>query len=144
MLDKLSDLPGSIIDIILIRIPLGDAVRTSILSTKWRFHWTRIDSLMLDKDFFSDFHVPDVSSYLSIVGKIISLPIRKFSLHVPDFWAYAYPCMLCVTAYKHGYFGYHNDGFTVSNFSRKVMMIIHFRALCFDVQRTETFVIDGH
>ncbi|GJV99317.1 F-box/FBD/LRR-repeat protein [Tanacetum coccineum] len=46
--DILSTLPENIIDDILTRMPIRDAVRTSILSRKWRFCWTSISKLVFD------------------------------------------------------------------------------------------------
>ncbi|KAM3328239.1 hypothetical protein P3S68_032931 [Capsicum galapagoense] len=48
-LDVLSNLPAHVLDDILICLPLRDAVRTSILSNKWRFNWCRLPALMLDQ-----------------------------------------------------------------------------------------------
>ncbi|GKC57655.1 F-box/FBD/LRR-repeat protein-like protein, partial [Tanacetum coccineum] len=46
--DILSTLPENIIDDILTCMPIRDAVRTSILSRKWRFCWTSIPKLVFD------------------------------------------------------------------------------------------------
>ncbi|PHU22236.1 F-box/FBD/LRR-repeat protein [Capsicum chinense] len=46
--DALSYLPDNIIDVILMCLPCKDAVRTSILSKKWRYHWCRLSELTLD------------------------------------------------------------------------------------------------
>nr|GEW21906.1 hypothetical protein [Tanacetum cinerariifolium] len=46
--DILSTLPENVIDDILTRMPIRDAVRTSILSRKWRFCWTSIPKLVFD------------------------------------------------------------------------------------------------
>ncbi|KAF2312779.1 hypothetical protein P3X46_031262 [Hevea brasiliensis] len=46
--DLISDLPQSIIEGILTRLPLRDAVRTSILSTKWRYRWATLTHLVFD------------------------------------------------------------------------------------------------
>ncbi|KAM3203578.1 hypothetical protein P3L10_031204 [Capsicum annuum] len=45
--DVLSNLPDSLINDILTRLPLRDAVRTSILSKKWRYKWNGIQHLVL-------------------------------------------------------------------------------------------------
>ncbi|KAK9277639.1 hypothetical protein L1049_007185 [Liquidambar formosana] len=47
--DFLSDLPQSIIESILTRLPIRDAVRTSILSTRWRYKWATLTQLVFDE-----------------------------------------------------------------------------------------------
>ncbi|PHT31131.1 hypothetical protein CQW23_27468 [Capsicum baccatum] len=51
--DVLSILPPNVIDNILLRLPCKDAVRTSILSTEWRYHWCRLTELTLDESLWS-------------------------------------------------------------------------------------------
>ncbi|XP_010258397.1 PREDICTED: F-box/FBD/LRR-repeat protein At1g13570-like [Nelumbo nucifera] len=46
--DIISDLPPIIIEHILVSMPLRDAVRTSILSKKWRYKWVTIPNLKFD------------------------------------------------------------------------------------------------
>lgn len=46
--DIISELPQSIIETILTKIPIRDAVRTSILSTRWRYKWSNITHLVFD------------------------------------------------------------------------------------------------
>ncbi|CAA2953082.1 F-box FBD LRR-repeat At1g13570-like isoform X1 [Olea europaea subsp. europaea] len=46
--DKISNLPEHIIDNILSSLPLRDAVRTSILSSKWRFKWVTLPHLVFE------------------------------------------------------------------------------------------------
>ncbi|KAG6654044.1 F-box/FBD/LRR-repeat protein At1g13570 [Carya illinoinensis] len=48
--DLISDLPQSIIESILTRLPLRDAVRTSLLSSKWRYRWATLTHLVFDED----------------------------------------------------------------------------------------------
>ncbi|KAK4360217.1 hypothetical protein RND71_019169 [Anisodus tanguticus] len=50
--DLLSNLPENVIDAIGIHLPLRDAVRTSILSKKWRYKWCRLPELTLDQAFW--------------------------------------------------------------------------------------------
>ncbi|KAL8112807.1 hypothetical protein AgCh_020199 [Apium graveolens] len=47
--DNISDLPQSIIDSILTKLPRRDAVKTSFLSTKWRYQWTTMTQLIFDE-----------------------------------------------------------------------------------------------
>ncbi|CAL0315286.1 unnamed protein product [Lupinus luteus] len=47
--DFISDLPQSIIESILTQLPIRDAVRTSILSSKWRYKWASMTHLVFDE-----------------------------------------------------------------------------------------------
>ncbi|CAM8884305.1 unnamed protein product [Rhodiola kirilowii] len=101
IIDRISDLPNSIIDSILDRVTIGDAVRTSVLSSKWRHHWTRVRNLVFDQKFVRDEIVRTDSNrisyemaqgmkshYFEAVGTFLWLyqgPIHKFVLHVPYF-----------------------------------------------------------
>ncbi|MCE2055106.1 hypothetical protein HAX54_041991 [Datura stramonium] len=46
--DIISNLPGDVINVILMCLPLQDAVRTSVLSRKWRYNWAKLPKLTLD------------------------------------------------------------------------------------------------
>lgn len=46
--DMISELPQSIIESILTKLPIRDAVRTSILSTRWRYKWSDLTQLVFD------------------------------------------------------------------------------------------------
>ncbi|XVF43337.1 hypothetical protein PTKIN_Ptkin02bG0032500 [Pterospermum kingtungense] len=46
--DKISNLPDNITEQILGRMPIRDAVRTSVLSTNWRDKWTTLSDLVFD------------------------------------------------------------------------------------------------
>ncbi|CAM8904500.1 unnamed protein product [Rhodiola kirilowii] len=88
--DRISDLPNYIIECILDRLPIRDAVATSLLSKEWRHKWTRIPNLVFDNKFINN-----IVGYRSqreptipfIIGKILLLhvgPIHKFSLCIPS------------------------------------------------------------
>nr|XP_018623306.1 F-box/FBD/LRR-repeat protein At1g13570-like isoform X1 [Nicotiana tomentosiformis]XP_018623307.1 F-box/FBD/LRR-repeat protein At1g13570-like isoform X1 [Nicotiana tomentosiformis]XP_018623308.1 F-box/FBD/LRR-repeat protein At1g13570-like isoform X1 [Nicotiana tomentosiformis] len=87
-LDMLSSLPENVIDDILVRLPLRDVVRTSILSKKWRYNWCRLPELALDqtlwitkKDLMYFTH-----KFTKIVNHIMRFhdgPITKFTLFIP-------------------------------------------------------------
>ncbi|CAK9185951.1 unnamed protein product [Ilex paraguariensis] len=46
MLDRLSDMPWDILDNILGCLPIKDAVRTSVLSRKWRYTWVYLSNIV--------------------------------------------------------------------------------------------------
>ncbi|EOY01506.1 F-box/RNI-like superfamily protein [Theobroma cacao] len=46
--DIISNLPDNVIESILGRLPIRDAVRTSILSRSWRYKWTALPNLVFD------------------------------------------------------------------------------------------------
>ncbi|OMO65102.1 hypothetical protein COLO4_31580 [Corchorus olitorius] len=78
--DYFSRLPDSIIiDEILSRLPTKDAVKTGVLSTRWKHLWTCNPNLS-----FGLFGIRDDQGYASFVNKTLSLhssdKVRKFSL----------------------------------------------------------------
>ncbi|KAK9047099.1 hypothetical protein V6N11_052957 [Hibiscus sabdariffa] len=89
-LDRISNLPGHVIDQILSRLPIRDAVRSSVLSRKWRYKWAKIPCLVFDNQCF------DVSSQdqtfiknkvVNIIDHVLLLhngPIHKFKLSHRD------------------------------------------------------------
>lgn len=50
--DVISNLPEDIINLILVHLPIRDAIRTSILSTNWRYKWDSIPDLVFDRHCF--------------------------------------------------------------------------------------------
>ncbi|KAF7123479.1 hypothetical protein RHSIM_Rhsim12G0069400 [Rhododendron simsii] len=97
--DIISDLPDTIIEKILVRMPIRDAVRTSVLSKKWRFNWINIPVLAFDDTslvdpyptFFCQLLPPDQLSIknrlLATIYHVLLLhrgPILKFSLSISE------------------------------------------------------------
>ncbi|XP_019234275.1 PREDICTED: F-box/FBD/LRR-repeat protein At1g13570-like [Nicotiana attenuata] len=84
-----SDLPDSVIDDILMRLPLRDAVRTSILSKKWRYNWCRLPQLTVDETLWQttkDLISPTIK-FTNIIYHLLALhtgPICKFILSISD------------------------------------------------------------
>lgn len=84
--DRISSLPGHIIDQILSILPIKEAVRTSILSTKWRYKWATLPNLVFDSQCISDTSedLLVIKSKLSrIIDHVLLLhsgPIKKFKL----------------------------------------------------------------
>ncbi|XP_059307219.1 F-box/FBD/LRR-repeat protein At1g13570-like isoform X2 [Lycium ferocissimum] len=85
--DVLSDLPDYFIDDILMRLPCKDAVRTSVLSRKWRYHWCRLAKFKLDESLWKtqkDKFYPSVK-FRKIVYQLLTHhkgPIIKFKLDI--------------------------------------------------------------
>ncbi|XP_035840884.1 F-box/FBD/LRR-repeat protein At1g13570-like isoform X8 [Helianthus annuus] len=57
--DFISSMPDIVINNILDRLPFRNAVRTSVLSSNWRFKWTMLTQLVLDVDFFDSLEAVD-------------------------------------------------------------------------------------
>ncbi|XP_008798803.2 F-box/FBD/LRR-repeat protein At1g13570-like isoform X1 [Phoenix dactylifera] len=78
MEDRISTLPSNIIEAILLRLPIADAVRSSVLSSRWRYEWSTIPHLIFDK------HSVPLSLHYKldkIVDQVLLLhsgPIHKF------------------------------------------------------------------
>ncbi|PKA58907.1 F-box/FBD/LRR-repeat protein [Apostasia shenzhenica] len=78
MEDRISTMPSNIIEVILMCLPIADAVRSSILSSRWRHLWCTIPHLIFNKQ-----SVPSsVHNQLDkIVDQVLLLhngPIHKF------------------------------------------------------------------
>ncbi|KAL3323455.1 hypothetical protein AABB24_037880 [Solanum stoloniferum] len=87
--DILTDLPNNVIDIILMRLPCEEAVRTSILSKRWRYHWCRLTKLTLDWSLWrteNDLLNPTYK-FTEIISQILTLhegPLTDFTLDVDN------------------------------------------------------------
>lgn len=51
-MDRISNLPLEVLGSILVQLPLKEAVRTSVLSSKWRHKWTSLPHFVLDDKIF--------------------------------------------------------------------------------------------
>lgn len=83
--DLISDLPQSIIEYILIQLPIRDAVRTSILSSKWRYKWNTITRLVIDEKCVPSCNDRSVveKSLVKFINQLLFLhqgPIHKFQI----------------------------------------------------------------
>ncbi|KAI4375013.1 hypothetical protein MLD38_012933 [Melastoma candidum] len=89
-LDRLSSLPTHIIDHILSHLPIKDAVRTSVLSSRWRYKWAGLPSLVFDNQCVS----LTTQDQAMIKGKLVNIidhvlllhagPVHKFKLSHRD------------------------------------------------------------
>ncbi|GJT95361.1 F-box/FBD/LRR-repeat protein-like protein [Tanacetum coccineum] len=74
-MDRLGNLPSSIIESILCLVPIQEAARTSILSREWRYRWTKIPNLVFEEDTFQVSTVDGAES--SILDQILKQPIKR-------------------------------------------------------------------
>ncbi|XP_059307213.1 F-box/FBD/LRR-repeat protein At1g13570-like [Lycium ferocissimum] len=99
--DVLVNLPDNVIDVILTHLPYKDAVRTSVLSKKWRYNWCRLIELTLDESLWEtqkDLLNP-TAKFTKIIYHLLTLhegPITKFTLDIanlrssPDIYDFIY------------------------------------------------------
>ncbi|KAL4561342.1 hypothetical protein LXL04_033507 [Taraxacum kok-saghyz] len=88
--DRISNLAEDLIDSIFGRVPIEDAVRTSILSRKWRYRWTKMRALVFDVQFSNKFAKNGAfgrNGIIRIINQVLFLhngSILKFRLHIPN------------------------------------------------------------
>ncbi|XP_009588668.1 F-box/FBD/LRR-repeat protein At1g13570-like [Nicotiana tomentosiformis] len=85
--DVLSNLLDNVVDVILMYLPCKDAVRTSILSTKWRYNWCRRTKLTLDESHWrtKNDRLDHTVKFKKIINQFLALhegPITKFTLKI--------------------------------------------------------------
>ncbi|KAA8529249.1 hypothetical protein F0562_033952 [Nyssa sinensis] len=81
--DIISNLPGNIIENILMCLPILDVVRTSVLSRKWRYNWVNLPQLVFD-DTLCDLCL-STKAILMYIYQVLLLhrgPILKFTLSI--------------------------------------------------------------
>ncbi|XP_060214962.1 F-box/FBD/LRR-repeat protein At1g13570-like [Lycium barbarum] len=90
--DILSILPDKAIDNILMRLPLREAVRTSILAKTWRYIWCRLPQLELDESLWNLSQSSDPTPrFKDIVYHFLTLhegPVTKFTFSIPNLKSY--------------------------------------------------------
>ncbi|KAA8529248.1 hypothetical protein F0562_033953 [Nyssa sinensis] len=86
--DIISNLPGSVIENILMCLPMQDAVRTSVLSSKWRYNWVKLPQLVFDDMFCKKLGENQLSTENKLLMNIYQVlllhhgPILKFTLSI--------------------------------------------------------------
>ncbi|XP_052188100.1 F-box/FBD/LRR-repeat protein At1g13570-like [Diospyros lotus] len=86
--DIISHLPADVKEKILMCLPIEDAVRTSILSKKWRHSWERLPQLVFDNDFCRKARTAPKNELLMAMyqvllrhrGPIVKLKLSLFAL----------------------------------------------------------------
>ncbi|PHT31133.1 hypothetical protein CQW23_27470 [Capsicum baccatum] len=82
---EITDLPDNAVNAILMRLPFQDAVRTSMISKKWRYKWCKLPQLMLDDELWktTDNLLSPSIKFTTILYNILTLhpgPITNFTL----------------------------------------------------------------
>ncbi|XP_052483811.1 F-box/LRR-repeat protein At3g26922 isoform X2 [Gossypium raimondii] len=72
--DRISSLPDHILCHILSFLPLKEAVRTSIISTKWRYLFASISTIEFDRCLLSDLTDRNVDSFKNFVDRLLKFP----------------------------------------------------------------------
>lgn len=91
--DLLSNLPENVINSILMRLPLQEAVMTSILSKIWRYKWCRLPQLTLNDELWkmtNNLLSPSIK-FTDIIYSILTLhsgPVTKFTLSMSELKKY--------------------------------------------------------
>jgi hypothetical protein len=87
--DIISELPTNLIESILERLSINEAVRTSILSKKWRYIWTSLPNLVLNKAFYlaiTPNKRENADQYCRIIDRILVVHsglIQNFVVYIP-------------------------------------------------------------
>ncbi|MCD7473544.1 hypothetical protein HAX54_015454 [Datura stramonium] len=77
----ITDLPENVVNAILMRLPLRDAVRTSILSKKWRYKWCKVPQLTLGDELWKT-----TNNLLSPSIKFTAIMYNILTLHSGPEW----------------------------------------------------------
>ncbi|KAJ9163439.1 hypothetical protein P3X46_023107 [Hevea brasiliensis] len=84
--DMIIDLPDNVIDCILSKLPIRDAVRTSMLSKKWRYRWITLPYLVFAyKAFLGGKGEFEENKFVKFINNVLFLhdgPILKFALSI--------------------------------------------------------------
>ncbi|XP_028093343.1 F-box/FBD/LRR-repeat protein At1g13570-like [Camellia sinensis] len=83
--DIISNLPQSVKETILVCLPIQDAVRTSVLSKKWRYIWTKLPRLVFDDNFCRESTRKTKTELMMTIYQVLLLhrgPIPKFILNL--------------------------------------------------------------
>ncbi|CAL1392443.1 unnamed protein product [Linum trigynum] len=90
--DRISNLPGDVIDRILKLLPIKDAARSSLLSRSWRHRRRSIPQLVFDGNFAplseKDVYLPNLKKVMVNIYEAVLVhdgPITKFELAIPGF-----------------------------------------------------------
>ncbi|CAN1171290.1 F-box/FBD/LRR-repeat protein At1g13570 [Linum perenne] len=81
--DRISNVPDDVREQILMFLPLKDAAKSSILSTKWRNMWTNLPTIVIDESFGDEIAARGIKDKRKeVVGKLVMFEVcRVLMLH---------------------------------------------------------------
>ncbi|XP_071732920.1 F-box/FBD/LRR-repeat protein At1g13570-like [Rutidosis leptorrhynchoides] len=87
--DVINSMPDNVVTNILDRLPIQYAVRTAILSKKWRFKWNMLTHLVLDGKFYEYLVRLGIENWYDVrnINRLLlhlKGPITKFVLYIPN------------------------------------------------------------
>ncbi|KAF7124413.1 hypothetical protein RHSIM_Rhsim12G0067900 [Rhododendron simsii] len=85
--DIISHVPCNIRENILMCLPIQDAVRTSLLSRKWRYAWSKLPQLVFDDKFYRHVYGTTNAELLMVIYQVMLLhrgPLTKFTLSLSE------------------------------------------------------------
>ncbi|GKF83616.1 putative leucine-rich repeat domain-like protein, partial [Tanacetum coccineum] len=133
--DRLSNLPDEIIHKILSFVGMKDVVRTSSLSSRWRFLWTSMPYL-----YFSSREFPSKKKFCRSVHKVLRIRDNQIQVSSLDLRIYGSPRDKFVNAVLRYAFRHHVEEMTIHcdkkfhlfNFSSKSLKVLTLAGIEFD------------
>ncbi|KAF6160148.1 hypothetical protein GIB67_016584 [Kingdonia uniflora] len=83
---SIGDLPDVVMNNILVRLPIKEVGRTTVLSRNWRYKWATVPELVFDDNIFEE-NEGTYNKLVDIVGQVLILhkgPIKRFELRFPN------------------------------------------------------------
>ncbi|EPS66566.1 f-box family protein, partial [Genlisea aurea] len=78
--DLISELPQSVAEIILTKLPILEAVRTSVLSRRWRYRWSSLTDIVFDDRSVIKSRIDRTNDFITKLLFAHNGPVHKFSI----------------------------------------------------------------
>ncbi|TYG86860.1 hypothetical protein ES288_A13G166600v1 [Gossypium darwinii] len=88
VLDRINNLPDSILSHILSFLPNKEAVRTSVLSTRWKYLFASSISILDFEHCLKNLYEEDVNNFMNFVDTLLFNPRER--VHLESFWVNDY------------------------------------------------------
>ncbi|KAK9272113.1 hypothetical protein L1049_002483 [Liquidambar formosana] len=71
-IDRISKLPWGVLDSILVRLPIEEAVKTSVLSKEWRYKWLTLSQFAFDSECIQYFREREAAATWDKIKKLVN------------------------------------------------------------------------